>query len=234
MPVEEKSKVVGIKMMLIPLAGEALPQAYYLGKYEVTQKELETVMGYNPSRFKKGHKAVEGMDKSSFPVEQVSWYDSVEFCNKLSEREGLKPYYELTVTKRIAKHIDEAEVKILGGTGYHLPTGPEWEHACRAGSKTKYHFGDNDEDLLEYTWFNKNSGDRTHAVGGKKPNAFGFYDMHGNVEEWNGEMLTNTVTGAPYRFVRGGAFSVGAVANPGTTNPATRNVRFGLRLARTP
>ena len=81
-------------MILIPPAGAALPNAYYLGKYEVTQGEWKNVMGYNPS----GSQA--GMDWKIFPVQCVSWFDSVEFCNKLSKREGLKPYYELTVTKR--------------------------------------------------------------------------------------------------------------------------------------
>ena len=71
---------------------------------------------------------------------------------------------------------------------------------------TKYHFGDSDEDLLEYAWFDKNSEGRTHAVGEKKPNAFGLYDMHGNVREWNEEMLTNDATRAPKRVARSGCW----------------------------
>ena len=98
-PVEATNKI-GMKLTLIPPAGQALPKAYYLGKYEVTQGEWEKVMGYNPSFFGPQHPKVAGMDTSKFPVEQVSWFDSVEFCNKLSEGEGLKPYYELTVKKR--------------------------------------------------------------------------------------------------------------------------------------
>ena len=127
-----------MKLILIPPAGAALPKPYYLGKYEVTQREWEQVMGYNPSQFGPKHEKVAGMDTSMFPVERVSWFDSVEYCNKLSEREGLKPYYELTVTKRggeDGKQIDAADVKILGGSGYHIPTGAEWEHALPGGDE---------------------------------------------------------------------------------------------------
>ncbi len=237
--VVEKSKVVGIEMVLIPPGGEALPKAYRLGKYEVTQGEWEAVMGYNPSSFKKGNEIVEGLDTSRFPVEQVSWYDSVEYCNKLSEKEGLKHYYALAVTKRsTAKQIDEAEVKILGGSGYHIPTDAEWEHGCQAGTKTKYHCGDKDEDLLEYAWFDKNSDGRTHTVGEKKPNAFGLYDMHGNVREWNEEMLTNATSGAPERVYRGGFWyypaGTCAVSSRNRLGPAYRSSSSGLRLARVP
>ena len=197
-------------------------------------------MGYNPSQFGPQHEKVAGMDTSKFPVERVSWFDSVEFCNKLSEREGLKPYYELTVTKRggeDGKQIDDAEVKILGGSGYHIPTGVEWEHGCRAGTKTKYYCGDKDEDLLEYAWFRDNSDGHPHAVGEKKPNAFGLYDMHGNVREWNEEMLTNATTGAPERVTRGGNATnpagTSAVSHRTRYGPASRTKQsYGLRLAR--
>ena len=117
LPVEATNKL-GMKMILIPPAGTALPKAYYLGKYEVTQGEWEKVMVYNPSYFGPKNAKVAGMDTSKFPVEQVNWFESVEFCNKLSDQEGLKPYYDLRVIKRGGKdnkQIEEAEVKILGG-----------------------------------------------------------------------------------------------------------------------
>lgn len=116
LPVEASNKM-GMKLILIPPAGAALPKPYYLGKYEVTQRKWEQVMGYNPSQYGPKHPKVAEMDTSKFPVEMVSWFDSVEFCNKLSEREGWKPYYELMVTKRggkDGKQIEAADVKIFG------------------------------------------------------------------------------------------------------------------------
>jgi formylglycine-generating enzyme required for sulfatase activity len=240
LPVEATNKI-GMKMILIPPAGAALPKPYYLGKYEVTQAEWEKVMNYNPSGFGPKDAKVAAEDTSKFPVESVSWFDSVEFCNKLSEREGLKPYYDLNVTKRggkDGKQIDAAEVKILGGSGYRIPTDAEWTCGCAAGAKTKYHFGDKDDELPEYAWFKDNSEGRPHAVGEKKPNAFGLYDMHGNVREWNEEMLTKAATGAPERVNRGGhwinAAGSCAVSHLSRNGPAYRSDNYGLRVARVP
>ena len=125
-----------------------LSQAFYLGKYPVTQAQWEVVMGTNPSRFK-------GSDR---PVEAVSWDNVQAFMRKLNEREG----------------VDH----------YRLPTEAQWEYACRAGSGTRYHFGDDAIRLGEYAWYEENSGSQTHPVGQKQPNAWGLYDMHGNVWEW--------------------------------------------------
>lgn len=191
-------------------------------------------MGYNPSEFNPKNPSVAGMDTSKFPVETVTWHDSVEYCNKLSQREGLKPYYELTVTTRIGTSIVAAAVKVLGGSGYHLPTDEEWEHGCRAGTRTEYHCGAKDENLLAFAWFDKNSERRTHAVGQKKPNAFGLHDMHGNVMEWSEEMLT-TERG-PERVPRGGdlynAAGNCAVSARLRYVTAARHANIGLRLAR--
>ena len=131
----EATNGLGMKLMLIP-PGEGVPKPFYMGKYEVTQGEWMQVMGYNPSEFGARNVKVAGLDRSKFPVEQVNWFDAVEFCNKLSEKEGLKPYYELSVTERKGPSIEKAEVKILGGTGYHLPTDAEWTWGCASGAKT--------------------------------------------------------------------------------------------------
>jgi len=141
-----------------------ITRPFYLGVTEVTQGQYRGMTGENPSLFK-------GSD--DLPVEQVSWYDAIAFCNKLSEREGLKPYYQ-----------SGAGVQ-SGGDGYRLPTEAEWEYACRAGTSTRYSFGDDEASLGEYAWFGGNSSvPKTHPVGQKRPNKFGLYDMHGNVWEW--------------------------------------------------
>jgi formylglycine-generating enzyme required for sulfatase activity len=135
-----------------------LTQPFELGVYEVTQEQYEGVMGTNPSRF----------TGPQNPVEQVSWDDAVEFCRKLSAL--------------------PAEKK--AGYVYRLPTEAEWEYSCRAGTQTRFSFVDSHSELGdyawlgEYAWYRDNSGKTTHPVGGKKPNAWGLYDMHGNVSEW--------------------------------------------------
>jgi formylglycine-generating enzyme required for sulfatase activity len=91
------------------------------------------------------------------PVEKVTWDDAQNFCKKLST---------------------------AGGKAVRLPTEAQWEYACRAGSTTAYGFGDSDEALAQYAWYSVNSKIATHAVGEKKPNAWGLYDMHGNLWEW--------------------------------------------------
>ena len=145
-----------------------LTEGFYLGKYEVTQEEYKKVMGKNPSHFL-------GDDRR--PVESVSWYEAIDYCNERSKQEGLSPYYQVT---------EEKEVTILDvdGEGYRLPTEAEWEYACRAGTTTAYHFGEA-ERLDDYAWYEENSDQTTHVVGEKnKPNAFKLHDMHGNVWEW--------------------------------------------------
>lgn len=131
-----------------PIHKVTIEKPYYLGKYEVTQKQWRKVMGDNPSNFQ----------GNTLPVEQVSWYDAQEFIKKLNRIEDTDKY--------------------------RLPSEAEWEYACRAGNSTKYSFGDDESQLYAYAWYNRNSVLKTHPVGQKKPNAWGLYDMHGNVWEW--------------------------------------------------
>ncbi|MFA4985095.1 MAG: SUMF1/EgtB/PvdO family nonheme iron enzyme [Candidatus Brocadiia bacterium] len=138
-----------------PVHKVTLTKAFLMGATEVTQKQWIAVMGNNPSNFK-------GDD---LPVECVSWNDAVEFCRKLTAAERQKG-------------------NLPAGMEYRLPTEAEWEYCCRAGSTTTYCFGDDEGRLGDYAWFSGNSGNTTHPVGRTKPNAWGLYDMHGNVWEW--------------------------------------------------
>lgn len=127
----------------------------YFCKYEVTQGLWEAIMGNNPSRFK---------GDLNRPVENVSWNDCQEFIRKLNESKDVK----------------------AAGLSFRLPTREEWEYACRAGSTGKYGLLENGQEAtIELVgWYDQNSGGKTHPVGQKKPNAWGLYDMHGNVYEW--------------------------------------------------
>ena len=155
-----------------------ITRPFYLGVYEVTQAQYEAVMGNSPSFFTangRGKDRVPGQSTDRHPVEQVGWLDAVKFCNKLSEREGIAPFYG----------IDGGKVTVGNwtGPGYRLPTEAEWQYACRANTSTRYPFGDDAARLGEYGWFSGNSGDKTHPIGEKRPNGFGLYDMLGNVSE---------------------------------------------------
>ena len=141
--------------------------AFYMGKYEVTQKEYQEIMGTNPSNFK----------GENLPVEKVTWLDAVEYCNARSRREGLTPAYTIS-----GSGDDRTATWNRSANGYRLPTEAEWEYACRAGTTTAYNTGVSISDNTG--WYSANSGNTTHPVGQKPPNAWGLYDMHGNVAEW--------------------------------------------------
>ncbi len=131
-----------------------ITRPFYLGMCEVTQAGYQRVMGANPSQFKGSG--------SGAAVGTVSWNDAQEFCRRLS---------------------DLPKEKTVGNV-YQLPTEAQWEYACRAGTTTRFCFGDDERQLGFYAWFVGNSGRAVHPVGEKMPNAWGVYDMHGNVWEW--------------------------------------------------
>jgi formylglycine-generating enzyme required for sulfatase activity len=140
--------------------------SFYMGRYEVTQKEWVAVMGSNPSSFK----------GDNLPVECVSWFDAVEYCNARSRQEGLTVAYTISgsVYNRTVTWDHSAN-------GYRLPTEAEWEYACRAGTTTPYSSGSSVDGV---GWYSSNSGSKTHPVGTKQAKGWGLYDMHGNVWEW--------------------------------------------------
>ncbi len=152
-----------------------LTQGYWLGKYEVTQSQYETVMGTNPSD-RTGYDGEYYGVGDNYPVYYVSWFDAMKFCK------------ELTKIEKEAERLPE-------GYEYILPTEAQWEYACRAGTTTVFNNGKNIPtweqrvsnpcpNLDEVGWYCYNSRGKTHPVGRKQPNAWGLYDMHGNVEEW--------------------------------------------------
>jgi formylglycine-generating enzyme required for sulfatase activity len=162
-----------------PVHQVTISQPFYIGRYEVTQAQWQSVMGNNPSNFKDCG--------GNCPVEQVSWDDAQKFVNKLNESND--------------------------GFRYRLPTEAEWEYACRAGTTGDY-YGNVDD----IGWYFNNSGQKTHAVGGKQPNAFGLYDMSGNVDEWcedwyDGNYYASSPAtdpqgpnSGPYRVLRGSSW----------------------------
>lgn len=159
------------------------------------------------------------VEEADQPIQLVSWNDAVEFCRRVSEKTGL------TV---------------------RLPTEAEWEYACRAGSQTRFFFGDKEGNLEEYAWYEKNSGKLAHSVGQKKPNAWGLYDMCGNAWEWCSDWYFESYPAekaidpvgplsGTYRVVRGGskidsASSCRSAARFNDT-PDARHVAVGFRVA---
>ncbi|MGK5682498.1 formylglycine-generating enzyme family protein [Actinoplanes sp. URMC 104] len=154
-------------------------------RWEVTLRPYE--IGVFPVT--RGEYGLPGGDR--LPVESVSWLDAVRFCNAQSLQAGLPPAYV----------IDGDDVSLVDTSdGYRLPTEAEWEHACRAGTP-----GPRYGELDEIAWYRDNSGGRLREVGGKQPNAWGLYDMLGNVWNWCWDLYDPQVYGT-YRVLRGGGW----------------------------
>jgi formylglycine-generating enzyme required for sulfatase activity len=206
--------------------------SFLMDKYEVTQAEYERHSLPNPSHFK----------GPTLPVEQITWVQAATYCNARSRDEGLAPCYS-----------EETGACNFEADGYRLPTEAEWEYACRAGGAGDYSFGSDARRLGDYAWFADNSDRKTHPVGQKKPNAWGLYDMHGNVAEWCNDVFDKgyyatspaanphgPADGNQYA-VRGGAWNSGAEAvrsssrageNPGFSDACLARDAIGFRCVR--
>lgn len=218
-------------------------RSFYMGNYEVTQKEYEAVVKTNPSHFK-------GLN---LPVEHINWYEAIEYCNKRSELEGLTPAYVIKGTNITWNQ---------SANGYRLPTEAEWEYACRGGTTTRFNTGDDENSLKG----NANVADltakekyanwptvpiydgykETAPVGSFAPNPWDLYDMHGNVWEWCWDWYGDYVPEAQTdpagpaagsnRVFRGGCWTNFSrnlrSANRSYSTPTGRSSTVGFRLAR--
>jgi formylglycine-generating enzyme required for sulfatase activity len=206
-----------------------------MGKYPITQELYRFVMGENPSVFQH---AVAGQTLSAQalerrPVDSVSWYAALVFCNRLSKLEGLEPVYTISGSTdpkdwgNIPTSNNAAWNAVtvnLAANGYRLPTEAEWEYACRAGTSTANNLGANCS-CGATGWHSANSGfeqnrGSTQEVGGKPANAWGLFDMHGNVFEWVWDWY------APYELAAGGAEIIDP-RGPRSSPPINRRVLRG-------
>ncbi len=238
----------GIEMVLIPAgrfkmgsrrgeadeapAHEVAVDAFLIDRYEVTQEVYLKFVLDTGSRFK----------GDQLPRETVHWHFAASYCNERSRAEGLEPCYD-----------EDTAACNFEADGYRLPTEAEWEYACRAGSEGEHSFGSDSRLLKQHAWFAGNAGKKTHPVGIKKPNAWGLYDMHGNVAEWCSDPYDKDyyksspaknprgpADGEKY-VLRGGSFlssekacraAARAAENPGFTDACFPSETIGFRCAR--
>jgi formylglycine-generating enzyme required for sulfatase activity len=204
-----------------PQTAVTISRGFWIGKYEVTQGEYQAVMGSNPIWF---------TGDLNRPVEKMSWHDATNYCGQLTQRE-------------------RAAGRIATNSVYRLPTEGEWQYACRAGTTTRFSYGDDPgyTNLTNYAWYRDNSGGTTHPVGQKLPNPWGLHDMHGNVwewcQDWKGVYPGGSVidpqgpsTGFDRVFGGGGWGDVGycrSAARNGTPS-VFNNFNFGFRVVLAP
>ncbi len=204
----------------------SLTRGFWMGKYLVTQAQYQAVTGENPSGFR----------GASLPVESVEKETAMAFCEKLTA-------------------LERAAGRLPDGWEYRLPTEAQWEYACRAGTTTAYSWGNDESVIGNYAWYAANSGERTHPVGEKRPNAWGIHDMHGNCIEWCRDPWMDELPGGvdpevtvrdlparpgwsktPFWICRGGSWQYPQVerlrsGNRERLGPRDRSYLIGFRIA---
>ena len=214
-----------------------LTKAFEICKHEVTQAEYQWIMGKNPSYFK--NYPAEGEIQNQRPVEQVTWYDAIVYCNRRTEIEGIKigssqnidyvyfsdsgytsPYTAAEASIKVPVYIKVDNQNKIASLGYRLPTDAEWEIAARGGLNGDVYAG-SATDIEAYAQYSANEGIKTHQVMKKKPNSYGLYDMSGNVFEWCWDYLASYPasavdpigpTSGPGRICRGGSWSYASLS----------------------
>jgi formylglycine-generating enzyme required for sulfatase activity len=226
---------------------EVTVSSFYMGKYEVTQAEWVAVMGSNPSWYQGNNltafqKGLSEEERGRLPVEYVSWYDAVDYCNALSDRDNLTRAYTINGTDVTWNS---------GANGYRLPTEAEWEYAARGGVNLETYEYSGSDTLGDVAWYWDNSeSERTRPVGGKAANSLGLYDMSGNISEWCWDWYTfyisspgtdpsgpsSAPSGGTFRVFRGGDWSCAAVGlgsvHRGYDTPSWWSGAVGFRLVR--
>jgi formylglycine-generating enzyme required for sulfatase activity len=188
--------------------------AFLMDVHEVTQEEYGRLILGNPSHFK-------GPDR---PMEQMSWAKAAVYCNARSKAEGLRPCYD-----------EETADCHFAANGYRLPTEAEWEYACRAATDTDYGFRGGAAHLKDYAWFAENSSRTTHPAAQKKPNAWGLFDMHGNVAEWCNDIYgEDAYKAGPEKNPTGPAAGKRYVLRGGAWNSSADACRAAYRVAENP
>lgn len=202
---------------------------FYIGKYEVMQGDYKAVVGTNPAKnYGVGRK---------YPVYYVSWYEAVEYCNKISDKEGFERCYTGTG--------DDIRCD-FNANGYRLPTEAEWDYTAKGGNKSNGYRYAGSNDIGSVAWYDGNSGDKTHSAGGKQANELGIYDMSGNIWEWCWDWYGDHSSSAQSnprgqnsgstRVYRGGSLGCSAsgclIANRGNNFPALATRGLGFRIAR--